>query len=474
MCSPETAAVALTITPDETVTGATVEIRYTGASTSDSFNTSVDIASGATGYATFTVSQTNAIPPAGGNRVIAAQIRITLTTTNGTEQSAWTTTTLLLARSRTAPSVSATFSDTTSAYSTFGVYVQGVSSFAAAISSTLDTTADPDIYITSRTVTVGSNQYTAGGNTVSIGTLNVSGSVAYTVSVTDCYGQTGTASGTLSITAYAPPTFTALSMQRYSTDTQQLDDGSDAIWLNATGSVSALNGHNAWSMDVEYTNGTITNTANITSDTDGRAISYTQDKTAFQTRLSDQYEWTVTVTLEDQITSNVYTLTIPKSGGIFNIEKNGVAFGQRSTATSSAQKFEVAYPAYFYNVIYDQNGKALDGSDTGWQSITLDSTCTQDTAFATVAYRVKQGIVYVRGAVRLASSMTSSQTVSRTLFTLPVGARPAENMLINSGTKLNYSCVEVDSDGTVKLWNRIGAAVGTNEPVSVTCSFPVD
>lgn len=472
LCAPETAPLRLSVTPDKHVSRVTLEMRPASGGSADSFSADVDIAASTTQQIDFTLAITDAVPQ---SRVEAAYFRVTLVTPDGNEVSAWTQTALKLASSRLSPTVSASFSDISSIYQTFGVYLQGQSSFRCAISATLDTGADADNYIVSRVVEVAGVPIVAGGDAVDVGAVNASGTVLWTVTVTDAYGQTGSASGSLSLTAYAPPALTALAFQRYDPDTQTPDDGSQHIRVTVQGAVSPINSRNAWTLGTEYTNGSVTGRVTLDSASDGAAISHTQDATLFTTLLSDQDDWTITVTLADQLGSSVYTLTVPKAGGIFNIEKTGVAVGMRSTSSAAEHRFESAFKAIFYAGIFDGNGNPIGAvDDTGWQSLTLDNTCTQDSAFATCAYRVKAGIVYLRGAVNLAQSMSSSGTVSRTLLTLPSAARPAQAMIVSAGSRANVSSIEIGADGTVKLWNRIGAAIGTTEAISLTASYPAD
>lgn len=467
----ETIPITLSITPDKAVTAVKIELDDSSHTNFESVSMSLTAPTGSATTVTLNYSMTTATVLA--SRVNTGYIRITLTTADGNEVSAWTATDLKLITTRNNPTITAAWSDTAGYYTTFSGYLQSMSHMVCAITPTLDTTADPDITIATRRLTIAGNTYAAGSNAFDIGAVDASGSVSYSITITDSFGKSGTVSGTLTFIAYTPPYLSSLAFERYNSTTLQLDDSSDYIWVTAVGAVSSLNSSNAWTMVAAYSGGGISNSRTIASGTDGGAINYSQNRTIFPTRLSDAIEWAVTVTLTDQVTSAVYTLTIPKSGGIFNIEKKGVAVGQRSTGTTSNPIFESAYPAHFYAGIYDANGNRVDGgSDTGWQSLTL-TNCSQASGWAVCACRKINGIVYVRGAVTLSASMSSSGSASLTLTTLPDGFRPAANFLVNSGARANYSSIEIDSDGSVKLWNRIGAAIGTTEVVSITATFPL-
>jgi len=472
LCAPETAPLSLSITPTANVTNIRAEIRAANNTDYDSFSVPVTAPAGSTTTTSVTISLTNAIPT---NRVMGAQLRFAVTFASGdVVTSNWTATALNLVLSRNAPTLTAAFSDASTAYQLFGAYIQGQTDLSCQLTTALDTQADPEIYLTSRTLSIAGNTYSAGNDTISIGALSTSGQVTYTISATDNYGKTGTLSGTLSVVPYAAPALTALSMQRYDPDTLELDDGSDRVWLNASGSVSAINSQNAWALTVDYTNGETSGSATMETGTDGRAITHLKDTAALAAALSEQYEWTLTVTLTDRLGSVSYTLILPKSGGIFNIEKHGVSVGMRSTASSSDKKFECAFDAHFYGGIYDAQGNPVSGEDTGWQALTLDSTCAQATDFAPCAVRRVGKLVLVRGAVNLTSSMTSSSTTPRALCTLPDGFRPPYNMRAGAAAGTNATALQIDADGTVKLWNHIGAALGTNQIISLTATFTID
>ena len=89
-------------------------------------------------------------------------------------------------------------------------------------------------------------------------------------------------------------------------------------------------------------------------------------------------------------------------GNYFNIEKGGVAVGQLCTGTTSAQKFEVNFPANFNAQMTAHNFKMSDG----WHDLTLGkgitaSTNTYGSSSGGAHYRVEGGHkVHVQASVK--------------------------------------------------------------------------
>ena len=303
----------------------------------------------------------------------------------------------------------------------------------------------------------------------------------YTIAVTDSYGQVGTLSGTITVLAYTLPTLRNVAINRYiaTVNSQgqtvyELDDDGDKLWFDAEIAVQTAlgSGTNKWSLKITPTGGS---TITAVSNSSAAAVTYTHNRTFITATYANTTSFEFTVELSDAFTTITYQVTVPKAGGIFNIETTGVAVGMRSTGTEITPLFQSAYPAHFYNGVYGADGSRLDEvHDTGWVALTLESLFLQASGWATCAVRLKDGIVYVRGAVTIKNSMGSSGTVFKQITTLPDGFRPPQNMLVNSGARSNYTSVEIDADGAVKFWNRQGAAVGTSEVISICATFPVD
>jgi len=526
--------------------GETIPIQLTVRPVSDVTSISFRLADSAhtsSGY-TENIIQVNA--PAGTNTTITANIGIddcTLASNiqaayvsavfvyvDSTETTAWSATALNLVGVRVAPTISETWTDTTSLYSTFGSYIQNQSLMSCSISVAVDTSADSSTYITSRKLTINNTEYTSGDGTFSVGAIDRSGTVSYLIQVTDNFGVIGSKSGSLSFLAYSQPALTTLNIQRYNVSTSELDDTSDRVCVTIAGSVPSINSANAWTAVALYTNGITTGMANMLSGSDGSSFSRTQDASLLQATLSNSYNWTITVTLTDQISSVSYETIVSKTGAIFNVEVNGVSVGMRSSGTQATPKFESDYEAHFYNeanfhddvlfaanktvsvasdvsfsgetsfsdditveaevkssngitvsadvqftgTITDANGNVIGvQTDSGWQSITLDNG-TQHADYAPCGVRKIGNMVYVRGVITPNTAIPSSGSTATLVATLPAGYRPPYNMIMNGAGIPQATSLEIDADGSVKVWNRVGASLGTSERISLTSFFFTD
>ena len=497
LCYGEGASLTMAVTASAAISSVALSIRPSGLSATTSFTDTVSLASGSSTSRTHTLSITSEMNTAMTSRVYNAQFLLIATLTDGsTVSTGWagfynsSSKYLTLLTSRTAPAISAvTWAESgTSHIATYGNYIVSRSVPKLTFTVTLDTSADADISVASRALTVDGVNYTPGVNAdIVLNPITNSGSIAYTITVTDSYGNTGTASGTVTVLDYTPCALTGLAIARYVTGTDstgattyELDDDGDTLWFDGTITCQTTlgSGSNPWTLIITPDgDSAITVASNMTSS----PYAYVNNKSVLTDTYANTDEFGFTVTLSDNFTTVTQYVTVPKAGGIFNIETTGVAVGKRVTeGTSSVPTFECDYYAYFNEgmivkggIIYeDADGvQSILTQDTGWIALTL-TNCTQASGWAECAYRLKAGIVYVRGAVTLSSSMSSSSTTSRTLTTLPMTARPAANMLVNAGARANTTNIEIDSDGTVSLWNRMGAAIGTSEVISITATFP--
>lgn len=290
-------------------------------------------------------------------RVTPADIRFTLDDTPGQ----WIATTLNLVRERLAPVVSAAFTDI--GQDKLTSYVQGKSVLRATLTVTADTEADSDITLTDRTLVIDGRRYVSGDGTFDIDTTALSGSVGYTASVTDSYGITGTLSGTLTILPYAPPSLSRLEITRYIMKDRPeggqipvADDDGAQVWVTLTGSFSPLEGGNRWTLTAIYDG-----TTRVMQEGAG-AISFTEDTALLPVSFTPTTAHTIRIRISDIYDTADYSVTIPKAGGIFNIERGGVAVGKRSTGTTGSPKFECAYPAVFEAGAFDGAGNPLGGN----------------------------------------------------------------------------------------------------------------
>lgn len=364
-----------------------------------------------------------------------------------------------------APQVSCVWSDADSAADALGVFVQGKSRLVCRSEAVLDTEADPQAHVTGRRLVLDGREIPMGTDETEAGIPDAAGDAAYTLYVTDSHGMTGTASGTLHIAAYAPPRLTALEFERYRTGADALgetvyepDDGSDTVRVSAQGSVSAVNGRNAWTFGAVCMCGETRIQTTLLSGSDGREIAVDCDRELFPYLLAETGTWQVSVTLADRLETVTYELSVPKAGGLVNLERGGLAVGMRSTGTAARPLFEVAYPAVFYG------GVSIAGGE--WTQPELVN-CTEYSADYPVRARKYLGMLQIRGAVKLNALLASGTT--RQILRLPPALAPAYAHTLWAGQGYGLS-VEILPDGSVTLRNRSGAGVTAGNLISVECS----
>ena len=410
-------------------------------------------------------------------RVARARIRIKANFASGAFAGDWEESELRLCAYRLSPSVSCSFTDESQLDARFGGFIEGKSFIKCLISVTLDREADPDVSVSLRSLSFNGASRPLASDECEIGYVPASGSVPYAVSVTDSHGEEGTVSGSVGIIRYASPCLTALVFERYGEGVDEQgnavyypDDGSPNIRVTAIGSVSTVNGLNAWTLSVLCSDGESEISALMAQGGDGRGISYAGDRTLFTAALSEQSDWNVTVTLSDCFESVSYRLFLPKADAIFDIEKGGVAVGMRSTGTRLAPLFEVAYPAVFHGDV------SFPGIDSGWRQAALQGATEYGDSWRVMVRRVGS-MVFMRGAAKLDSALESgaggSDAGVKRLLTLESEFRPGYPMEFAVVPERSecYMHLRLMPSGALTLYNRSGYTVGPSVLIPLNLSF---
>ena len=481
----ESISLGVTVRPTVAITKVTTVI-YPGSLLGGiTLQTSRSIAAGSASSFAYNLTITDAVYAIMTQRAHNAQIQITLTGSNGTSyttgriqcEDATSLQRFKLLKERAAPVISGVSwgESGTSHISEFGNLVAGKTVPTISFSVTLDTDADSGIGYEGRTLTVGTKTYTLSANGGTLQPITTSGTIDYTITVTDSYGQTGTLSGTISVLAYTPPALTGVAISRYvaSLNTQgqtvyELDDDGDKLWLDAVIAVQTElgSGTNMWSLSITPSGGSA---ISVVSGSSLASKTYTHDRTVLTGTYANTSAFTFTVELSDAFTIVTYQVTVPKAGGIFNIETTGVAVGMRSTGTEASPLFEVAYESRFHSAVYDRNGNELTGTpdDTGWVSnaITL-SNCSDYGSSRAVGMRRRSGIIFLRGAITLNSTLSSGAGTAGQvqIGTIAADFRPEQvyDFPIVLAKTNGYLRVIVNSSGAVTLHNYSGYAIGTS------------
>ncbi len=486
----ESITFGLTVRPTIAITKVTTVIYPGSLSAGITLSTDKSVAANGGASLSYTLGITDAVYAIMTQRAHNAQIQITLTGANGTTyttgriqcEDASSLQRFKLLKARNAPVISGVSwgESGTSHISTYGNLIAGKTVPTISFNVTLDTDADSGIGYEGRSLTVGSKTYTLSANSGTLGAIAESGSVAYTITVTDSYGQTGTLSGTVTVLAYTPPTLSGVAISRYvsSLNTQgqtvyELDDDGNKLWFDAVITVQASlgSGTNKWSLKITPAGGT---TINVLTNSNLATKVYTHDRSVLTATYANTTAFDFTVELSDAFTTITYQVNVPKAGGIFNIETTGVAVGMRSTGTDANPLFQSAYPAHFLAGAYGADGNRIDVSDdTGWQAVTLVNSAAYDSTTTPMARR-RNKVIFVKGAIKLNATLSSyaQGATNRTqIGTLPTGIRPADNYQFSIVVEARYIKFIIETDGKMYLMNHCGNAVGTSLKISLACSF---
>ena len=261
-----------------------------------------------------------------------------------------------------------TIEDSTGYSTTYGNPVQGRSSLTITGQYALDARY-PDL--TSRhTLTLEDSA----GNTIysatqsddaefDVGAIDASGTVTWEYTVTDGTGGSATATGTITVLAYSPPSVTGLVVQRYTTDvddqghtTYVASEDGDHVWFTFAATVTAVNNSNAWTLTLVYgkQDDTDETTVTVASPSAGSTLTYTNSRAVLTAQIDPSHPWWFTVTATDAFgLSSSMTGYVDEAGAFFDVEENGVSVGMRSNGKASDKRFEVAedYTSHFYGGI---------------------------------------------------------------------------------------------------------------------------
>lgn len=461
----ETMTLGLTVRPTVAITKVTTTIWPGELETGVTYETERSVSANAGASLTYALAIPEDVYAAMTQRVCAAQIQITYTGKTGatytTGRVACASTddekALKLLKQRSLPQITDIVwgESGTTHLTTYGNLIAGLTVPTVAFAVALDTEADSGIGYESRTVTLDARTYTLSGNGGTLDAVTQSGSVDYSITVTDSYGKSATVSSVVTVLAYTPPTLKGVAISRYTSaldstgaTVYELDDDGTSVWLDAEVrcQVALGTGSNPWTLTVTPPSG---DTIVVEQGCTQPAKTYEADRTAITGSYANTSDYAFAVILSDSFTAVVLPLTVPKAGGIFNIERTGVAAGMRSGGTAEQPLTESAYPAHFYAGVWGADGKRID-DDTGWQELTLEAGVTaHDATFAvTPRYRRIGKHVYVRGHVN-----TSVPSGGRLIAVLPEGFRVPE------GTHYDFAeCggqrigrIYTDSNGKIRV-----------------------
>lgn len=142
-------------------------------------------------------------------------------------------------------------------------------------------------------------------------------------------------------------------------------------------------------------------------------------------------------------------------GMVRNADDGGASYGFRVTATGVwAEQYGAG--GGFYNLLET-------ASDSGWQSITLDSGFSGS---ASLAWRNKGGVIWFRGTITGSWSGASYDTVA----TLPAEVWPEYAYTVNEAGSTSGVLIRVQSDGRLEIQTP---SAGTSTHRLTSLSYPI-
>ena len=211
--------------------------------------------------------------------------------------------------------------------SSWGIYVQGQSG----VTITATAAGYQGSTISSYTISGGATG-TQSSNVFTISTIYSSGSITYTVKVTDSRGRTATASTSISVVAYSAPAFSATDAFRCVAAGTASDTGT-YISAKATGTFSSVSNKNSMTLKVQY--------ALSTSGAYSTAVTLTNGTASIigNGSIDINYSFKVKFTLSDQfnIIEKVLNVGTAAFTVFFRQGGNGVAIGKVSERANAVE-----------------------------------------------------------------------------------------------------------------------------------------
>ena len=211
--------------------------------------------------------------------------------------------------------------------SSWGIYVQGQSG----VTITATAAGYQGSTISSYTISGGATG-TQSSNVFTISTIYSSGTITYTVKVTDSRGRTATASTSISVVAYSAPAFSATDAFRCVAAGTASDTGT-YISARATGTFSSVSSKNSMTLKVQY--------ALSTSGAYSTAVTLTNGTASIigNGSIDINYSFKVKFTLSDQFNTIEKVLNVGTAAFtvFFRQGGNGVAIGKVSERANAVE-----------------------------------------------------------------------------------------------------------------------------------------
>ena len=211
------------------------------------------------------------------------------------------------------PSFSSLSVTDTSRAKNLGIWVQGISTASCTINGAGGSYGS---WITSYRISTsaGHNIYSSSGTT---STINSSGNVTITGTVTDSRGRTASKSVTISVQAYSTPRFSSYSITRNSSTPTN-------VTVSASGSVSSLSSKNTLSYVIKYKQSSASAWTSVTAASGGTSFNNSKQLTGISSTRSYNFQ----LVLADYFNSVTIPLSLSTSPTLADFKQAGVGIGK--------------------------------------------------------------------------------------------------------------------------------------------------
>lgn len=191
--------------------------------------------------------------------------------------------------------------------------------------------------------------YTSGGSDYTSSELLTSGAISVNVYATDSRGRSSdTTTKTITVLPYSQPAISAASAYRCDKDGTS-NDGGEYVCIAYDYSVAPLNSKNTAKATIEYRRSTDSSGSWTTLTT---LSDYSADSSIITDAMSNDYQWDIRLTVQDDFGSTQYTVIAPSAAVIMDIltTGDGVAFGKTA---EHAEVLDCAWPIMVEGVELD-------------------------------------------------------------------------------------------------------------------------
>ena len=301
-----------------------------------------------------------------------------------------------------------------------------------------------------------------------------SGSVQVKGTVTDSRGRTKTKTQTINVLPYSPPKINSISYQRALADGTPSGDGNYIrVNINATASSLKVGGveKNTLGYSIfsrEHETGSFTMKKSVIPLPNGALSFNSYDVISGPYDVETSYD--VQTLIVDQLATSVQQ-------GLVAVGKVFMHWGGKDEGLGVGKYWERG-SVDTYGQMYQNNGEKVQSDlDTGWVDLAYAPGFEPGTA-GQISYRVKNGVVYIRGGAQGEIDSGVYQIVTST--PIPPEYRPAQHYRTGGmGSSMKgYIGIEINADdGLIRLGWSIGPNGSTSyRPawLAAGCSYPVE